>query len=510
MSHEVATAPVFELITAFGESSDARLRSNAIYALAALSRSSDPVVCRRALDELRGILAAAPAGGGSMDWQRLFSERALDALGQLKDQDRLWLRNALAERLADSTDTSQRQSIARLELAAYEPPHPRFDPGGHWRYQQLCWVAGRPSFWSSLWAAGWRSAWVWTPLLTILLATSELSSVVGQALAVWLWTAICMSLLAVASLAGRMTPPRAVQAIDTVLCGLVFGLLVAGLAMLVPETIGSSEIGSRQVVALVLLGIGIGVTVRVLRWIAVLVDLDPQGMATLLRPVTAFLLTTVVCQAITAIAPSRPLATAWLLLAPAAAIAAWLDVWLDRNGPRIQRPEARGRREWLMPVLAAGSAVLVMAFAYLHANLKDMLTEGATRIDLPAAGRGNEPLILTTRLNGLVPIRIETRSTYRFVSGGNTPMDSVLVILNEDRTHRADADPEPPTLTETLDPGLYYVCVARESDRGCLLSGNRGTNRAFLAIAGTLLLALDNVERTVTITPASEDDVKKR
>jgi hypothetical protein len=79
---------IFELIAPFSESADARLRGNAVLALAALVVGKDKDLGQRAMTEIVRVMSAEPGGAGALDWQRRFVARSLDAFARLQPAER--------------------------------------------------------------------------------------------------------------------------------------------------------------------------------------------------------------------------------------------------------------------------------------------------------------------------------------------------------------------------------------------------------------------------------------
>lgn len=459
------TAPVFELIAAFGESTDPRLRGNAVYALAALLKREDGAFGHRARSELLRILFGPPEGGET--GQRVFVERALDALKALDVADRRSLRDALREQQHGNRDPAQSKWIARLQLTGSEPAVDCFEPGGWWRYLRLTWAAGRPSFWANMWAATWRTTVVWSPLLAGLM----FFEVPSEAAILWPWTALCMGLLASISLAGRIAPPNRVRWADTAVCAALFGLLAIGAEAVLPEMLGHPSAGT-----LVPLAVATSALVRWLRWLSVSTSIEPSGLPPLLRPASAFLSVSLACALWAQLGgEGRHAMAAWLLLAPAGSVAAWLDIYLDRHGTGAQLPRLRTRREWLLPSIASAAAGLVLLVA---ANQVRVAGGEHGAVSLPGGLSASGAVVISTRLNALTPIDVQEDGFYAITGGGRARanslsierdgMDHVLVVFDHRQESLDSADsPEPPTLKRALTKGRYFVCIADRSERRC-------------------------------------------
>ena len=166
---EASASAIFDLIAPFSESADARLRGNAVQALAALVGSRDESLYRQAMDEMARVMSAEPGGSGALDWQRRFVGRCLDALDRLQPAERQLVGQQIFATSLSARERERRAAIARLSLAAMEHDR-RF-----WTVSWISWVrlvrlAARPGFWITVWAALWRTAVVSLILMIALFA----------------------------------------------------------------------------------------------------------------------------------------------------------------------------------------------------------------------------------------------------------------------------------------------------------------------------------------------------
>ena len=466
-------AEVYDLIAAFAEAADARLRGNAAHALSVLASGADVAVSERARDDLLQVLSAEPGGIG-MDWQRRFVPRALDAVRQLPESHRQWICDGLLKVTNSSTtELTQRQATARLTLAGAAPSLALWNL--NWlQYFRLTRLAGKPGFWSGVWAVGWRSALGWFLALALLPALfaqfkDDISDLTSSAWEPLLLGASGLSVLVYLSLPGRLRPPRYVWVADVAVSAALFGILAV---------VGTSIFAPREslfpLIVAAILGAAIGAATRTLRWSGAWSRIEPEDTARFLRPLTALVIATTTCMIVAAPRMGvQMLSAVWIVLAPAALVTTLLDLWLEDNGPQPLTPGAPRRdRRWAVPLAAAlGSVVAIAIWFY---NVKGHDASGAepqvAEVRLPGALARAEQMEIPTRLNRRVPLIVEEDGWYRIVAvRSHRAEDTVLYVHDKSGALEVrQDDPEPPTTTVFLKHGEYTACVALSNNNdGC-------------------------------------------
>ena len=453
----------FELIAAFGEASDARLRGNAVHALAALNMSGVPPVAERAETELVRVLSQEPATGGG-DWERRFAARALPAVRSLPEDTRSRVGDALHTKLADAADANQRSGIARLLLAANEPPE-RLWPLAWWSYCQLGWLAGCTSFWGRVWSGAWRSALIWYPAMVILAASSTIDTNSSVDLSLLSVAVVCI--VAAISAPGRVRPMRRVVIADVAICAALVGLAGLLASLFSRGATSRSEVGAAFAGAVI--GATVGGVLRGLRWAGLHWSLEPSGSSSAVRPVAAVILTTALVMAAAWLgADARSMVEVWQLLSPTALLIAWIDIWLLKLPPTpIEPPAVRGRFGWVLPIVGVAVGLVVLAIGTMNFKAAVAVEEAARAqqvtelpaVTAPTSAAAPRRDIRVDKLPVAVPVDVSTAGTYRFAT--TQPSNSAKwprLILKDASGKTVGEDAGAPVrFTRDLAPGQYRV-----------------------------------------------------
>jgi hypothetical protein len=491
---------IFSLIAPFSESTDARLRGNAVQALAALVGGEDKGLRQQAVEEIVRVMSAEPGGSGALDWQRRFSARCLEALARLQPADRQLVGQQILATSFSVRERERRVAIARLNLAAMEHDR-RFWTAGWMGWLRLLRLAIRPGFWLTVWAALWRTAVVWVILMLAMAAVFKfvLAPSVGPAgtfsddlLQHFLWigglTAAIFTVSALLSISGSIRPPLGICIADTFVSAIMLAILtILGVWVdLDPEFLGptvSANVSVRDKLSLCILGFVLGAAIRALRWVAVAVETEPNGTAVGFRPLAALGVTTLACIIASWLGMDiSAAATGWIILTPATIIAAWLDVWLENSEPHPLaqiRAHADSRWTWATPMVAA-LAILLSGYL-VGSNLKNgsskyaaLQSLGAGEVQLP--GSSGSPSTSTAEFGHQIRLRGDVEGSYQFIVKTDASEQITLILVQDgpgpDRHVVDRSSSNPPTITGQLEKGAkYFLCVMPEDESSCSLTG---------------------------------------
>lgn len=315
---------MFDLLTPFAESTDARLRGNAAHAYAALVESSPhPEVRERARERLIELVATGAHGSGAagMEWERRFAERALEAFQQLPPATFDDCSQRLLDRALNTEAPEQRRTLSRFFLSLNEIAARQLRIG--WlKTQQLLRGAGRPGVGLSLFASAWRSLLVWVGLLVVL--TSSLDNFKSSRFddIAMLSIGACM-VLVLASTVSQFRHAWRIGAIDIALCAAVMGMLgAASMAVLRDDT----EQPAAAMALGTALGLVLGAALRARRWLPAALKADMFRSLAAWEPVIVFAATTLLCMAASMLSGKPQTAgLCWMVLAPTAVVVSWQD-----------------------------------------------------------------------------------------------------------------------------------------------------------------------------------------
>jgi len=518
---EASGSAVFELIAPFSESADARLRGNAVQALAALVGGQDKSLRQQAMDEIVRVMSAEPGGSGALDWQRRFAARCLDALARLQPAERQLVGRQILTTLSSTRERERRAAIARLSLAAMEHGR-RFWTAGWMQWLRLARLAARSGFWITFWAVLWRTAVVWTIFGLGVFAVAAAGSLVpakksfddlpydvfGNAVV----TTVILTILALLSVPGSIRLPLGICIADTAFSAIMLGLVTIDV---IDELDWSTSIGPS--VSLFLLGFVLGGAIRALRWAAIAIEIEPNGTAAGFRPLAALGVTTLVCIAVAWLGMDmRAAASGWMVLTPVTMTAAWLDVWLENSDPHpFSRGRARADGRWAIPVLA-GSTILLSA-VLINNNLKTVRAWDpvqAEPVQLPGGSDsgGRSTVIPGFGVRPLIGLAdADAGGTYQIIVNTNPSERITLFLVKESSDHKFEVvtkqsgdELDPPTITRKLDKGTpYFICVMPGDEQSCWpLSGVEDLRHFdMLVITGNIGRKIDpRATHTIRIT----------
>lgn len=482
---EGSGSAVFDLIAPFSELADARLRGNAVQALAALAGGQDKSLHRQAIDEIVRVISAAPGGSGALDWQRKFGARCLDALARLQPGERQLVGQQILETSFSAREPERRAAIARLSLAAMGHDR-RFWSAGWIRWLRLVRFAARSGLWPTFWAVLWRTA-----VVLVIFGLAAASSVAvwlnfgktfsddlsEQAGAIGAVTGVTLTVSALLSMSGSIRPPLRICIADIGVSAIMLTLItIWGVG--VEWDRGNFSISDWNQLSLCVLGFALGGAIRALRWVAIAVETEPSGTSIGFRPLAALGVTTLVCIAANRLGMDMDVAAiGWMVLAPATMTAAWLDVWLENSEPHPpSRGRARADGRWVVPVLA-GLAILLSAWL-VGLNLKKALDWSAARIgekvELPGRSDSSEANTEITGFGHRIPLaEVDADDSYQFVVK-TKPNERVAFFLIQDSpdqkvqhvTKSVGDQLHPPTITLRLQKNnTYFVCLMRNSTK---------------------------------------------
>jgi hypothetical protein len=478
---------IFDLIAPFSESADARLRGNAVQALAALLGSQDKSLHEQAMDEIVRVMSSAPGGSGALDWQQRFGARCLDALARLQPAERRLVGQQILATSFSAREPERRAAIARLSLAAMDHDR-RFWSAGWIRWLRLVRFAARSGFWLISWAVLWRTAVVWlifgsgaAIVIGAWLNSEKMFSddLIQQAGAIGGVTAITLTISALLSVSGSIRPPLRICIADIAVSALMLTLItIWGVAVELSDV--PFRISDWNKLSLCVLGFVLGAAIRALRWVAIAVETEPSGTGGGFRPLAALGVTTLVCIAADRLGMDmRAAAIGWMVLTPATMTAAWLDVWLENSEPHPPtRGQARADGRWVVPVLA-GSAILISAWL-VGLNLKNALDWSAAQVEekvqLPGTSDSNGASTEIAGFGHRVPLaEADVDGSYQIVVRTN-PGERMTLFLIQDTpdqnaphvTKSSGDQLHPPTITVKLQKNrVYLVCLMPETRESC-------------------------------------------
>jgi hypothetical protein len=519
---------VLDLIGPFVESTDARIRGNAVQALAVLATGTDTRLAGRAEEQLIRALTAGPA---SIDpeWQRRFRTRALDALRELgpEQRDRVLKKVMRAASGARTTDRNQQAAVSTLLLEAISSD--LFRLINWFQLKRLTRPIGAPRFWTVLWAVAWRYALAIAvfPVVAALAPPEfgmDWTAAFDPFTDAFILSALLIFALSLFSFAGRPKLPLVYRVADTVASGLVFGILcIVGTSWLLdpPESfdwhwiqdasrrLGDFSAGS--LLALSALGFVVGASIRLIKWL-------PEGKildAYRLRPIAVLLITTALCIAASRLGlDARTISAAWLIIAPAAMILAALDVWLERRGPDLYAAKRTPSWHWI-PLAAAAIVLFISAASWrsVSSALPSKMSMSALTITLPEDLREGKFEAEGPAFTH-VSLTVNQDERYTIYASPSPPKDITLMVKGSNYDKKIDNDgPEQvEEHTDQLGAGKYSVCVHFSNLKIDCDAGTYGVGKvdmvdfASLLIAAKPLVSMDKSESKIKIIISQPKD----
>ena len=460
-------AMALDVIRPFAESSDARLRGNAVVALTALVDESRTDLTDDATVELVRILCAEPGGIG-LDWQRRFAGISINAIGDLdaNRSDLIGLR--MLEQMRDNREPIQQTAIARLILTACD--HGRRLWPISWRQFRRCAIlAGRPGFWLCVWAALWRISIAWTviafgsEMIDDWLDTAEFSDeeLLNKVFYAAGLTAFGLAFMMRLSIPGNLRPPRHIYVRDIVFNAILFGLFVplGALLMLPTEHIVLQSLDVQMVLSMLgvlVLAAVVAVAVRCMRWASALTVLEPDGTSHFVRPATALGFSTLACVVAAYVGmDAQVAAAAFLVIVPSAVVLSLLDIWLEEKGPRTLLPAAaRKERRSVLPVLAAVSIVGTYGFMTLNLQLGPISDGRLLPVDRAEILPDGEPVATHARLGESVSVHVIKEGDFKIALSG--PGAAAIVRVSDAKRVKV----EPYNEVWHLTAGNYSACAS--------------------------------------------------
>jgi hypothetical protein len=516
---------IFDLIAPFSESTDARLRGNAVQALATLVGGQDKSLHQQAMDEIVRVMTAEPSGSGAREWQRRFAARCLDALARLQPAERQSVGEQILAASSSSREPERRAAIARLSLSAMENDT-RLWTAGWIRWLRLVRLAARSGFWITLWSALWRTAVV-CAIFTLAEAflpwvdgrSDEFAKGLARYIVIALLTAAALTISALLSISGRIRPPLRISIVDTAVSAATFVLLIIIVTAWQDFTREFTPgLSMGDMLALCVLGLILGALIRAIRWVDLAVAIEPNGSAVLSRPLAAFAVTTLICIGAGKLGMHmRAAAEGWMVLAPATMIAAWLDVWLEDREPHpFSERRARTDSRWAIPVLA-GTAIILSAGLIYHnlAPLKEEndalqsppLQDGSQKVRLPGASDSNRPTTVPAGFGQRIPVPVDAdvEGSYEIVAKPNPNERITLFLIDRTEGEVIRKSGDSPTITQKLEKKHeYFICVMPEDQRVCsLLMAPTLFDFDMLVINGNIWRDIDtDATHIISISPA--------
>jgi hypothetical protein len=460
---------VFALLDAFAEAADAKLRGNAVYALAALVESPRASISERAREQLVALIGME-SGGTGPEWTRRFASRAIDALRSLPDQEFERCRGLILTQCSEGPSAAQRGEYARFSLVLDEFVPPA-RPHSWLQSQRLLWHAGRPGFWWSVWGGAWRCVIVGLMLMVVaILLVPDITST--EVMAHLTLATGASSLLAVTVIGGRFRQGLQAKTVDVLICAVFFALLAALATFWSDDVIAGHEVWLNA-----LLGLLVGALLRSRKWLAgrsnssmLLAPWEPLVYfcaATLLFEIAAF-----------AGRNAQALAAAWITLAPTAATLGWLDGWLLRMvKPPMVPPGARTENPWksVAPaVLLVGAAIGLGGANWMNnvgfhpLNRAPFVPTTVSTVVLP-----DDIQSATTSPFHLAPgerrrVQIKQEAGYRFsaypVEGKKVQLILTTAMDFDDPAPATSIGDKPATIEQVFPVGPYSLCLREPPD----------------------------------------------
>jgi hypothetical protein len=383
----------FDLIGALAESNDARIRGNAVQALAILASDKNSGLAGRAQELLIRALAAGPASL-EPEWYRRFRTRALDALRELGPEQREDVLKKVMIANMRSTDKNQRAAVSTL---LWEASSADLFRSVNWlQLRRLAGRVGKTRFWTVLWAATWRYVLLffalWSLLTLVTYAIPEFApdqmDTIFNLIVLYVFILLLPTfVLTHVAFVGRPKLPLVYRAADILVSGLVFGTVcIVGTFALIDNSDsvkdffrGLLEFSTESLLSLGVLGFIIGAAIRSIKWF-------PEAKviaAYRLRPVWAFLIASVACMVAAKLGvDTRVSGAAWLTTASAAVVIAALDDWLEKRGPDLDTT-SKAPSWQLTALLAATVSLFVLGTGWNIWQAWPKRTVVARKITLP-------------------------------------------------------------------------------------------------------------------------------
>lgn len=405
---------VLDMVRAFSESGDLRLRANGVQALAALAAGKDRNLAVVAHTHLVNAIVGAPSSSDVSTMIR-FRERALAAIRSLGDDLATATLGRLREEHHQSNDRGQQAALGRLLLQAIADGMPW--QGSWYELRKIMSSTGAVTLSSVLGVAAAALIVGFLPLLASVFSQTAMAKE-DQ----WWWALpigwVLLSALMYFTPIGRLRLPTSTRVVEAVLWALVFAFwAIAGAFLFARSEFLASTVGQKIIV--VLIGVVVGVAIRSVSW--------ASRSDRYLEVIGAIALTTFACM-IAAYCHLNSLLCAgiWLVLAPAAGIAAWATNWVESKGPSARENR---RSEMVAMVLIGGltSLVVIVGGVHLSKIVHPKLSESKLEVSGGAIAQGKIP--------GVVTVNVSEKDRYTIrVNPSNEDVDVCLNIRIEGKS----------------------------------------------------------------------------
>jgi hypothetical protein len=276
------------------------------------------------------------------------------------------------------------------------------------------------------------------------------------------------------SISGTISPPLRVKIVDTAIGAGLFVVLTMLVISLIALDAGGS-VPVPEILPQALVGLIIGAAIRSLRWVSIPIVTEPSGTAEALRPLAAFGIATFSCIAAGRLGMDVRAASVWWIgLAPAAAVAASLDIWLENSQPHsLLGDQARADRLWVTPAFVAFTILIVaMNFGYelvrtnLAAQGAPKPKEDAHLVRLPEDLDSSGPTARSVRIGQPFEIWAAVDGIYGLVAD---PKAALYLKQIGPRATESPATGDPTNIVVKMEKsGRYIVCITQpESQPGC-------------------------------------------
>jgi hypothetical protein len=467
------------VILPFVESSDARLRSNAMHALAALVTKSDQNLANQAEKQLLRALML-DFGSAGAEWQRRFWQSAFDALGRIPEEARIRIANEADKNLINTRDPAERARIAGLLIALRAAG---CLPAAGWsKMLRLTFDAGRAGLLRTVWAVIWRMAVATLLFGCAIFGLSPVSQVSGENIAsrlfdVWILGSLCLIILMYFSLSGKAIEFRRLWSFDIIMSAIIFSIL-AGVGRLLLDNTGARDgwplfekafalLDGRSLIAAIegcLLGFLIGGAIRSMRWIVDVYVIEAAETKSVSRAMLAVLVTTLACwgAAVMGMDPHSA-GAAWVVLVPTSAAASLLDVWLERQPPQslLLKQKKYYVSGTVQSAIIIAAAALALITYFRDGNRVSGPSFDQVAISFPADSIQNGKKSLETGFGVPAQFEITGTDTYQIQITAEAPGDPVLRIFNKKLGDRLVAEVSQPVPKYLLGEGQYYACVVK-------------------------------------------------
>ncbi|UAK24307.1 hypothetical protein [Sphingomonas nostoxanthinifaciens] len=354
---------VFGLIDRLVQSSDPRLRGNAVHALAALTTARDAGTGAAAQERLIELLVSEDMPSADTRWRETLQASILDALRQIPEDRRQAVAEETLARLRQR-DVKHHSTVFAALMEAHAS-----HLVGHG-------VSGRLSSWQ--WRAygigviGLILRCIWRYLLLAIPMVVAVGMVLGSdkaglllAMLLFVITPVFALIAGPASRLGILGHPPLPQARylrDTLIGGATIALFTLAATCLIAWLwTPTLKVGPWSAALGLIGGFAAGALSRALRWPPFPPARPGRIEDQLGRVVGAVAIATLICAFFALLGFAAPAACVWIPLAPACGASAWLDLWLEDRPPEYPAAfkNVLPRAVLLLPI---GAAILLIGY----------------------------------------------------------------------------------------------------------------------------------------------------